>query len=55
MVEASCALQPRFQTTDFGTALVRRRHGDEHRVLAADPVRARRHGGGVDTRGLRAP
>lgn len=34
--------------------LRRRRHRDEHRVRLPDPTRARRHGGGVDTRGLRA-
>jgi hypothetical protein len=33
----------------------RRRHRDEHRVLLAEPARTRRHRGGVDTRGLRAP
>ena len=34
--------------------LRRRRHRDEHRVRLPDPTRARRHGGGVETRGLRA-
>jgi hypothetical protein len=34
--------------------LRRRRHRDEHRVRLPDPTRARRHGGGVETRGRRA-
>jgi hypothetical protein len=34
--------------------LRRRRHRDEHRVRLPDPTRAHRHGGGIETRGLRA-
>jgi hypothetical protein len=39
-----CALQPRFQTTDFGTAVIGATMVTSTRVLGVDRVRPRRHG-----------